>query len=162
MDHKEINKRQMDQILRYIEEGKKDGATLLCGGNRIGDKGYFVENTVFTDVTDDMSISREEIFGPVMTVVKFKTVDEVIKRANDTPYGLSAGLVTNDINNIMKITNALKAGYMFVNSYHVFRENLPFGGFKQSGVGRENGQAGIHGYLEEKTVIIKRPNDSLP
>ncbi|RLN75543.1 hypothetical protein BBJ28_00026274, partial [Nothophytophthora sp. Chile5] len=107
------------------------------------------------DVTDDMTIAREEIFGPVMSILKFKTVDEVIERANDSNYGLGAGVVTQNIDNAIKISNGLRAGTVYVNCYDVFDSNTPFGGYKDSGIGRENGQAGLHNYLENKTVIIK-------
>jgi aldehyde dehydrogenase (NAD+) len=109
-----------------------------------------------------MTIAKEEIFGPVMSILKFKTIDEVIERANNSQYGLGAGVVTRDINNAIKISNALRAGTVYVNCYDVFDANTPFGGFKDSGVGRELGEYGLHNYLESKTVIMKRPDDSLP
>ena len=152
----------MNKILRYVDIGKNEGAKLQIGGHRIGKKGYFVEPTVFTDVKDDMTIAKEEIFGPVMAILKFKTVDEVIERANATNYGLGAGLVTKSVENAMKISNALRAGTVYVNCYDVLDANTPFGGFKNSGLSRENGEYGLRNYLETKTVIIKRPDDSLP
>ncbi len=134
----------------------------MTGGKRVGKKGWFVEPTVFSDVTDDMTIAKEEIFGPVMSIMKFKDIDEVIRRANSSHYGLGAGVVTKSIDNALKISNGIRAGTVYVNCYDVFDANTPFGGFKDSGVGRELGEAGLRNYLESKTVIIKRPNDSMP
>lgn len=157
----QIDGDQMNKILNYIDIGKKEGAKLVTGGNRVGNKGFFVEPTVFADCQDDMKIAREEIFGPVMSIFKFKDTDEVIRRANDTNYGLGAGLVTKDITTALKISNALKAGTVYVNCYDVFDANTPFGGYKDSGIGRELGEPGLKGYLEQKTVIINR-GDALP
>jgi aldehyde dehydrogenase (NAD+) len=148
--------------LNYIDIGKKEGAKLVTGGSRVGNKGWFIEPTVFSDVNDNMTIAKEEIFGPVMSILKFKDIDEVIQRANNSNYGLGAGLVTKNIDNAIKISNALRAGTVYVNCYDVFDANTPFGGFKDSGIGRELGEAGLKNYLESKTVIIKRPDDSLP
>jgi len=152
----------MTKILGYIDKGKKEGAKLLAGGNRHGTKGYFVEPTVFADVKDEMTIAKEEIFGPVMSILKFKDVDEVIARANNSHYGLAAGLVTKSIDTAIKISNGIRAGTIYVNCYDQFDATTPFGGFKDSGIGRELGEAGLRNYLEQKTVIIKRPDDSLP
>jgi aldehyde dehydrogenase (NAD+) len=109
-----------------------------------------------------MTIAKEEIFGPVMAILKFKDVDEVIKRANASEYGLGAGVVTKSIDNAMKISNGLRCGTVYVNCYNVFDANTPFGGYKDSGLGRELGEYGLKNYQETKTVIIKRPDDSLP
>lgn len=117
---------------------------------------------MFSNVTDSMTIAREEIFGPVMSILKFKTIDEVIDRANNSNYGLAAGVVTRNIDTAIKVSNAVRAGSIYVNCYHANGTNAPFGGFKDSGVGRELGEAGLRNYLESKTVIIKRPDDSLP
>jgi len=152
----------MTKILGYIEKGKKEGGKLIAGGARHGKKGYFIQPTVFADVQDNMTIAKEEIFGPVMSILKFKSVDEVIKRANSSNYGLAAGVVTKDIGNAIKISNGLRTGTVWVNSYDVFDSTTPFGGFKDSGLGRELGEAGLRNYLETKTVVIKRPDDSLP
>jgi aldehyde dehydrogenase (NAD+) len=137
-------------------------ARILAGGRCDPSVGWFVEPTVFADVKDDMTIAKEEIFGPVMSILKFKTVDEVIQRANNSNYGLGAGLVTKDVQTAIKVSNALRAGTVYVNCYDVFDANTPFGGFKDSGVGRELGEYGLKNYLETKTVIMKRPDDSLP
>jgi len=108
-----------------------------------------------------MIIAREEIFGPVMQILKFKTIDEVIKRANDSTYGLGAGIVGKDIGNIHKVANALRVGTVYINCYDVFDSHTPFGGFKDSGIGRELGEKGLDNYLESKTVITKIPDDAL-
>jgi len=107
-----------------------------------------------------MTIAKEEIFGPVMSIMKFKTRDEVIKRANASNYGLAAGVVTRSLDNAIAISNGLRAGTVWVNCYDVFQANLPFGGFRDSGIGRELGFEGIKNYIETKTVTIKRPDDS--
>ena len=153
---------QFNKILGYIELGQKEGAKMLCGGKRSGDRGYFIEPTVFADVTDNMTIAKEEIFGPVMSILKFKTIDEVIERANKSSYGLGAGVVTKSIDNAVKIANALLAGTVYVNCYDVFRPNTPFGGFKNSGIGRELGEYALKNFTEVKTVIVKIADDALP
>ncbi|RLN91177.1 hypothetical protein BBJ28_00004754 [Nothophytophthora sp. Chile5] len=158
----QIDGAQFNKILGFVESGKKEGARLLCGGKRWGSKGWFIEPTVFADVTEDMAIAREEIFGPVMSILKFKTIDEVIDRANNSEFGLGAGVVTSNIDNAIKISNGVRAGTVYVNCYDVIEPNTPFGGFKNSGIGRENGENGLRNYLENKTVIIKRPEDSMP
>ncbi|CDW84068.1 aldehyde mitochondrial precursor [Stylonychia lemnae] len=109
-----------------------------------------------------MKIAREEIFGPVLSITKFKTIDEVIQRANNTHYGLGAGIHTKNLDNAIKISNGIRAGTFYINCYYAFDPAAPFGGFKDSGVGRELGEDGLRSYLESKTVIIKRPDDSLP
>lgn len=158
----QIDGDQFNKIMHYIETGKKEGAKLMTGGGRVGKKGWFVEPTVFADVKDDMTIAKEEIFGPVMSILKFKSVDEVIQRANNSEYGLGAGVVTRNVENAIKISNGLRAGTVYVNCYDVFDANTPFGGFKDSGLGRELGEQGLRNYLESKTVIMARPKDSLP
>ena len=158
----QIDEVQFKKILNYIDVGKKEGARLLCGGKRWGNKGYFIEPTVFADVTDNMTIAKEEIFGPVMCILKFKTIDEVIERANNTNYGLGAGVITKNIENALKITNSLRAGTVYVNCYNILTEGTPTGGYKQSGVGKELGEDGILTYLESKTVVIKTSDDTLP
>jgi len=158
----QIDGTQFNKILGYVESGKKDGARLVCGGKRWGEKGYFIEPTIFADVNDDMTIAREEIFGPVMSIIKFKTIDEVIKRANNSEFGLGAGVVTSNLDNAIKISNGVRTGTVYVNCYSVIEPNTPFGGFKNSGLGREQGELGLRNYLENKTVIIKRPDDSKP
>jgi len=135
---------------------------LHTGGARHGSKGWYVQPTVFSDVTDDMTIAKEEIFGPVMSIMKFKDIDEVIERANNSNYGLGAGVVTKSLDNAIKLSNGIRAGTVYVNCYDIFDANTPFGGFKDSGVGRELGEHGLKGYLETKNVIIKRPDNCIP
>jgi len=152
----------MDKILSYVESGKKDGAELLTGGARFGDKGFFVEPTIFSGVTDDMEIAKDEIFGPVMSIMKFGSIDEVVKRANDSNYGLAAGLVTKSLDTALHMSAALRVGTLYVNCFDVFTESTPFGGYKDSGIGREVGHLALNNYLETKNVVIKRPDGSLP
>jgi aldehyde dehydrogenase (NAD+) len=146
---------QLEKVLSYIESGKNEGATLVAGGNRSGDCGYFVEPTVFADVRDNMRIAEEEIFGPVMSIIKFKDIEEVSERANKTMYGLAAGVWTRDISKALAIANNVRAGTVWVNCYDVFDAAAPFGGFKQSGIGRELGEYGLQQYTEVKTVTVK-------
>ena len=122
-----------------VEEGIKEGATLRCGGKRLDRPGFFYESTVFTDVTDDMEIAREEIFGPVVSILKFKTINKVIKRANHHKYGLAGGVVTQNIDSAYKVSQNIKAGLVFVNNWTGPLINTPFGGHRQSGYGRELG-----------------------
>nr|XP_009509722.1 PREDICTED: retinal dehydrogenase 1 isoform X2 [Phalacrocorax carbo] len=153
----QIDKEQFQKILELIESGKKEGAKLECGGGPWGDKGYFIQPTVFSNVTDDMRIAKEEIFGPVQQIMKFKTTDEVIKRANNTAYGLAAAVFTKDIDKALTFAAALQAGTVWVNCYSAMSAQCPFGGFKMSGNGREMGEYGLHEYTEVKTVTIKIP-----
>ena len=150
----QIDQIQMDKILGYIESGKSEGASLETGGSRVGDRGYFVEPTVFTNVRDDMKIAQEEIFGPVMSIMKFSDLDEVVQRANDTMYGLAAAVWTRDIGKAHAIAHSVRAGTVWVNCYDVFDAGAAFGGFKQSGIGRELGEYGLQHYSEIKTVTI--------
>jgi aldehyde dehydrogenase (NAD+) len=139
----------------YIESGRSDGATLVCGGERVGDRGYFIQPTVFADVQDSMKIAKEEIFGPVMSIIRFKNLDEVVERANRTSYGLAAAVWTRDVKKAHAIANNVRAGTVWVNCYNVLDTRAPFGGFKQSGIGRELGEYGLQQYTEVKTVIVK-------
>jgi len=151
----QIDAEQTEKIIGLIESGKKEGARVLTGGKRAARKGYFVEPTVFVDVTDKMRIAREEIFGPVQQIMKYKDLDEVIVRCNDTTYGLAAGILTTDINQALKFSAEVQAGTVWVNTYLQGGSGVPFGGFKQSGIGREGGEEGFHEYCEIKTVTIK-------
>src|SRR6267154_1148047 len=151
----QVDQSQFDRIMGYIESGRTEGATLACGGERVGNRGYFIRPTVFADVQDDMTIAREEIFGPVMSVIAFKDVDEAIARANNTDYGLAAGVWTSDIKKAHAVANGVRAGTVWVNCYHVLDTRAPFGGFKQSGMGRELGEYALHEYTEVKTVTVK-------
>jgi aldehyde dehydrogenase (NAD+) len=150
----QVDKAQFDKILSYIEKGNDAGAKRLTGGNRVGKKGYFVEPTVFDRVTDDMEIARDEIFGPVMNILPFKDVDEVIERANRTFYGLAAAVWTRDVKKAHRFAQSVRAGTVWVNCYDVFDAAAPFGGFKMSGIGRELGEAALHSYTELKTVTM--------
>ena len=150
----QVDKAQFDKILKYVEYGREDGASCVTGGKRHGSKGYFVEPTLFTNVTDDMRIAREEIFGPVMSVLKFKNVDEIIQRSNDTNFGLAAAVWTRDVAKAHRFAKEVRAGTVWVNCYDVFDAAAPFGGFKESGLGRELGEAGLDNYTESKTVTV--------
>ena len=150
----QVDRSQFDKILSYIQSGREQGATVVAGGQRHGNTGYFIQPTVFSGVEDDMKIAREEIFGPVQSILKFKTLDEAILRANKTNYGLAAGILTKDINNATKFSQEVQAGSVWVNCYDHTLAHTPFGGFKQSGQGRELGPEGIKAYLEVKTVTI--------
>lgn len=153
----QVDKEQFDKIITLIESGLKEGAKLECGGKRHGDKGYFIEPTIFSNVQDDMRIAKEEIFGPVMQIMKFSTLDEVIERGNATQYGLAAAVFTNNLENAFYLTHSLRAGTVWVNCYDVLESQAPFGGFKMSGSGRELGEYGLQQYSEVKTVTIKVP-----
>ncbi|KAK4421932.1 Aldehyde dehydrogenase family 2 member C4 [Sesamum alatum] len=148
----QVDKKQYKKILSYIEHGKREGATLLAGGKPLPGKGYYIEPTIFTDVTDDMTIAKEEIFGPVMSIMKFKTVEEVIKRANGTKYGLAAGIMTNDLNIANTVARSLRAGAIWINCYFAFDNDLPIGGYKMSGFGKDMGIQALHKYLQIKSV----------
>lgn len=147
----------MDKILNLIESGKKEGAKMVSGGKKPDGKGFFVEPTVFADVKDDMRIAKEEIFGPVQQIIRFKKLDEVIERANNSEYGLAASVFSKDIDKVNYIANGLRAGTVWVNSYNVFSAQVPFGGYKQSGHGRENSEYALQNYTEVKSVIVKIP-----
>ncbi len=151
----QVDQDQFDKVMSYIEAGMRDGAQMLCGGQRVGDRGFFIQPTVFADVKNNMKIAQEEIFGPVMSIIKFKDIDEVIHLANTTMYGLAAGVWTKDITKAHAIANNVRAGTVWVNCYHVFDAAAPFGGFKQSGMGRELGEYCLEHYTEVKTVTIK-------
>jgi aldehyde dehydrogenase (NAD+) len=150
----QISQQQMDKILGYIDSGARDGAKLLTGGHRWGERGFFVEPTMFDGVRDEMQIAREEIFGPVMSVLTFDDVDEVIERANRTAYGLAAAVWTRDVSKAHKIAAELKAGTVWVNCYDVLDVAAPFGGYKQSGIGREMSAYALKEYTEVKTVTV--------
>jgi aldehyde dehydrogenase (NAD+) len=152
----QVDEAQFEKVLSYIDSGRSEGAKLVCGGERVGDKGYFIQPTVFADVQDDMKIAKEEIFGPVMSIIPFKSVDEVVERANRTEYGLAAAVWTRDIKKAHSIADNVRAGTVWVNCYNVLDPRSPFGGFKQSGIGRELGEYGLQQYTEVKSVIIKR------
>ncbi|MGQ9896572.1 MAG: aldehyde dehydrogenase family protein [Acidobacteriota bacterium] len=150
-----VSETQLRRVTGYLESGEKAGAKAIVGGQRIGDTGYFVAPTVLTDVTDDMKVVQEEIFGPVVTAMKFSDIREVSARANNTIYGLGAGIWTRDIGKAHALAADIKAGTVWINCYNVFDAALPFGGYKQSGWGREMGHAVLNAYTETKSVCIK-------
>ncbi|EXB87864.1 Aldehyde dehydrogenase family 2 member [Morus notabilis] len=154
----QIDSEQFRKILKYIRSGIDSNATLECGGDRIGSKGYFIQPTVFSNVQDDMLIAQDEIFGPVQSILKFKEIDEVIKRANATRYGLAAGVFTKNIDTANTLTRALKAGTVWVNCFDVFDAAIPFGGYKMSGIGREKGVYSLNNYLQVKAVVTRLKN----
>ncbi|MEM8667480.1 MAG: aldehyde dehydrogenase family protein [Planctomycetota bacterium] len=150
----QVDQAQFDKILSYIEKGKQEGADCVSGGERVGDKGYFVAPTIFDNVKDDMSIATDEIFGPVLSVLTFKDKEDMIRRANNTFYGLAAAVWTRDVSLAHEFASRVRAGTVWVNCYDVFDAAAPFGGFKMSGYGRELGEEGLKAYTESKTVTI--------
>ena len=151
----QVSQEQFDRVMGYIDKGREQGAKMLCGGGRVGDRGFFIQPTVFDAVGDDMTIAQEEIFGPVLSVMKFKDIDEVVQRANRNMYGLAAAVWTKDIQKALRLANGVRAGTVWVNCYDVFDAAAPFGGFKQSGIGRELGEYALQHYTEVKTVTVK-------
>ncbi|OAL30500.1 hypothetical protein AYO20_08719 [Fonsecaea nubica] len=151
----QINKSQYEKILGYIDVGRQEGATLHLGGHAISkDGGYFIEPTIFTDVTPEMKIVKEEIFGPVVVIAKFSSEEEVLRAANDTSYGLAAGVHTNDYQRALRVTKKLKAGTTWVNMFNFLHWSMPFGGYKESGIGRELGGEALDNYTHVKTVYF--------
>jgi len=149
----QVDKDQYEKVLKYIDVGKREGATLLTGGKPCSEKGYYIEPTIFTDVKDDMSIAKEEMFGPVMALMKFKTVEEAIQKANNTRYGLAAGVVTKNIDTMNTVSRSVRAGVIWVNCYFAFDPDAPFGGYKMSGFGKDMGIDALDKYLHTKTVV---------
>jgi len=155
---------QYNKVLRYIDVGIKEGATLLCGGTRVDNlpdnlkDGYFLSPAIFTNCTDDMTIVKEEIFGMVMTILPFSTEDEVLHRANNTDFGLAAGVFTRDIQRGHRMVQQLQAGVTWINNYNLAPVSLPWGGYKQSGIGRENGVGGVESWTQLKSVYVEMGN----
>lgn len=150
----QVDQAQFDKIMSYIDKGNAEGANCVVGGNRFGDQGYFIEPTIFDGVTDDMAIAQDEIFGPVMSVLKYRDWDELIERANQTFFGLAAAVWTSNVSRAHDFARRVRAGTIWVNCYDVFDAAAPFGGFKMSGQGRELGEDGLRPYTETKTVTI--------
>jgi aldehyde dehydrogenase (NAD+) len=150
----QVSEAQMKQVLSYVDKGKAEGARLVCGGERAPGRGYFVRPTIFDDVQDGMTIAREEIFGPVLAVIRFKKVEDVIASANDSLYGLAAAVWTRDIKKAHRTARALQAGTVWINTYGLFDNAMPFGGLKQSGYGRELGRQGLLEYTQTKSVWV--------
>ncbi|XP_057486285.1 benzaldehyde dehydrogenase, mitochondrial [Actinidia eriantha] len=154
----QVDSDQFEKILKYIRAGVDCGATLETGGERLGTKGYYIKPTVFSNVKDDMLIAKEEIFGPVQTILKYKDLDDVIRRANASPYGLAAGVFTQNIDTANTLTRALRVGTVWVNCFDTFDATIPFGGYKMSGQGREKGVYSLKNYLQVKAVVTPLTN----
>jgi betaine-aldehyde dehydrogenase len=161
-----ISREHQEKVLSYIELGRQEGARLLCGGGRPQDpslaRGFFVEPTIFAGCRDDMRVVREEIFGPVMSVLTFRTEEEAVARANDTEFGLAAGVFTRDLQRAHRVVARLQAGTCWINNYNVTPVEVPFGGYKQSGVGRENHLAAIEHYTQLKSVYVELGDVACP
>ena len=157
-----VSERQMNIVLGYIEKGKAEGARLVTGGTRLDREGFYLEPTVFADVTDDMTIAREEIFGPVMAVLDFEDEAEVMARANDTEFGLAAGVFTRDLTRAHRVAAGFEAGTCYINTYNDAPVEAPFGGVKNSGVGRENSKAAINHYSQVKSVFVRMGDVEAP
>ena len=150
----QVSQLQYDRVMAHIQSGKDEGATCLIGGERHGQEGYFIQPTVFTDVTPSMKIHREEIFGPVVVVMKFVDEEDVIRQANDTAYGLAAAIHSTDIIKALRVSRRIQAGTVWINCYHLVAAQLAFGGVKQSGLGRECGDYALANYTSVKSVMI--------
>ena len=154
-----INKKQFDSVMGYIKTGKDEGAEILTGGNKYGDKGFYIEPTVFVNCNNKMKISQEEIFGPVVTLLKFKDDDEAVKIANDSIYGLGGAVWSGNDERALNVAKRLRTGTVWINEYHLLSDRAPFGGYKQSGIGREFGLDGLKEYTEAKHIHIDEIKD---
>lgn len=153
-----INEGHLRKVLKYVEIGKGEGARVACGGTRITDgelgKGAFMRPTILADVTNDMRVAQEEIFGPVACFIKFKDEDEVIRMANDNEYGLVGAVWTRDINRALRVARGVETGRMYINSYSGATAHVPFGGYKKSGIGRENHKMTLDHYTQKKNIVV--------
>jgi phenylacetaldehyde dehydrogenase len=149
-----VSKDQQERVLGYIESARKQGASVAVGGEAPSHPGYFVKPTVLVNVREDMKVVREEIFGPVLVAQRFDELDEVVKAANNTPYGLGASIWSNNLSAVQRLVPRIKAGTVWVNCHNMVDPNMPFGGFKQSGIGREHGRMAIDMYTEVKSVCM--------
>ncbi|MNR12754.1 Phenylacetaldehyde dehydrogenase [compost metagenome] len=149
-----VSRKQQQSVLKHIEIARQEGARVVAGGERLEGEGFFVQPTVLADVNHDMTVAREEVFGPVLSVIPFTDEDAMIELANDSPYGLAASLWTNDLSKAMNLVPRIEAGTVWVNAHVLLDPNMPFGGVKQSGMGREFGRAVIEAYTELKSVCI--------
>jgi phenylacetaldehyde dehydrogenase len=147
-----VSEEQLKRVCGYLESGFSEGAKAVVGGSRHGDKGYFVKPTVLVNTNDEMKVVREEIFGPVVTAIPFRDTDELVKKANNSEYGLAAGVWTRDIQKAHRVASQMRAGTVWINCYNIFDAALPFGGYKQSGWGREMGHEVLEQYTEVKSV----------
>ncbi|KAL3501205.1 hypothetical protein ACH5RR_035654 [Cinchona calisaya] len=154
----QVDSEQFEKILRYIRAGVDGGATLETGGDKLGGKGYYIKPTVFSNVQDDMLIAKDEIFGPVQSILKYKDLDEVIRRANSSRYGLAAGVFTQSLDTANTLTRALRVGTVWINCFDTFDAAIPFGGYKMSGQGREKGEYSLKNYLQVKAVVTPLKN----
>ncbi len=150
-----VSDEQFRRVSGYLDIGTAEGATALCGGKRYGEQGYFLEPTVLVDVKQDMRVVQEEIFGPVLVALPFKDIEDVLPKANETVYGLGGGIWTNDLSKAHRLAAALRTGTVWINCYDVFDAALPFGGYKESGWGREMGHEVLENYTEVKSVCIR-------
>jgi len=153
-----VNESQLNKVLNYVEIGKKEGAKVACGGYRLIDngldKGAFMSPTLLVDVDNKMRVAQEEIFGPVVVIIKFKTEEEVIKMANDSVFGLAGAVWTKDINRALHVARGIETGRVWVNSYNTLPAHAPFGGYKQSGIGRETHKVILNSYTQMKNIFI--------
>jgi len=150
-----ISAKQMDRVLSYVSAGRQEGANLALGGSRVGNRGFFVEPTVFSQVTNRMKIAQDEIFGPVLSIISFRSEDDAILKGNDTEYGLAAAVWTRDVSRAHRVAWALKSGRVWINTYAEGDPVMSFGGYKQSGFGREMGAESIEAYTQTKSILMR-------